>query len=134
MVGNSTSGRSFSMILATAFQCSGSIYSVRHFRISHDRRRIGINQDDPVALFAQSLTCLRAGIIKFTGLADNYRASADNQNTFYISTFRHNSGLYSAALVRSSTVLPHHLDKAIKYGSQVMGPRTGFRMTLKTHC
>ncbi|MNQ47523.1 hypothetical protein D3C85_613680 [compost metagenome] len=57
---------------------------VGHFRVRHDGRRIAVDQDDFVALFAQGLARLRAGIIEFAGLADHDRASANNQNTFNI--------------------------------------------------
>jgi len=57
---------------------------VGHFRIRHDGRRIAVDQDDFVALFAQGLARLRAGIIEFAGLADDDRAGANNQNTFDI--------------------------------------------------
>ena len=65
------------------------IGGIRHVRIGHDRRRIGIHQDDPVAFLAQGLACLRAGIVELTGLADDDRAGADDQYAFYVGSFRH---------------------------------------------
>ena len=62
---------------------------VGHFRVGHDRRRVGIHQDDLVTLFAQGLAGLRAGVVEFAGLTDDDRAGANNQNTFYVCTFRH---------------------------------------------
>ena len=51
MVGSSASGRSFSMILRHDLRRDRlDIGRVRHVRIGHDGRRIGIDQDDPVAL------------------------------------------------------------------------------------
>ncbi len=48
---------------------------VGQIRVCHDRRRIGIDQDDPVSLGLESLARLRAGIVEFAGLADHDRAS-----------------------------------------------------------
>ena len=59
--------------------------------IGHDGRGIGVNQNDFVALRAQRLARLRAGIIEFAGLADDDRARADNQNFFDVFPFRHGS-------------------------------------------
>ena len=47
---------------------------VGHVRIGHDRRGIRIHQDDFVALLAQRLAGLRAGVVKLAGLADDDRA------------------------------------------------------------
>src|SRR5471030_2594964 len=62
---------------------------VGHFRVGHDGRRIAVDQDDFIALFAQGFAGLGAGIIELAGLADNNRASANNQYTFKVCTFRH---------------------------------------------
>ena len=56
------------------------ISRVRQIRIGHDGRRIGIDQNDPIALGLQRLARLRARIIKFAGLADNDRPGADDQD------------------------------------------------------
>ena len=45
--------------------------------IGHDRRRIGVDQDDPVALFLERLQRLGAGVIELAGLADDDRPGAD---------------------------------------------------------
>ena len=44
---------------------------IGHFRVGHDRRRVGVDQDDPVTLLFQRLAGLRPGIVEFTGLADH---------------------------------------------------------------
>ena len=41
---------------------------------------IGVDQDDPVAFRLQRLYGLGAGVIEFTGLADNDRAGADDED------------------------------------------------------
>ena len=56
------------------------IGAIGHIRIGHDRRRIGIDEDDPIALRAQRLAGLGAGIVEFAGLADDDRAGANDHN------------------------------------------------------
>ena len=46
---------------------------IGQFRVGHDGGRIGIDQDDAIALFLQRLDRLGAGIIEFAGLADHDR-------------------------------------------------------------
>ena len=53
---------------------------VGHIRISHDRRGIGIDEDDAIALFAQRLARLRPRIIKLARLPDNDGARADDED------------------------------------------------------
>ncbi len=57
--------------------------------IGHDRRRIGIDENDPVALVLERLAGLRAGIVELAGLADDDRAGADDQDRFDVGSFRH---------------------------------------------
>ena len=57
------------------------IGGVGHGRVGHDRRRVGVHQDHPVALFPQGLAGLGAGVIEFAGLADDDGAGAENQDT-----------------------------------------------------
>ena len=53
---------------------------VGHFRIGHDRGGVGVDQDDPVALFLQRLDRLRARIVELAGLADYDRTSANDED------------------------------------------------------
>ena len=62
---------------------------VRQFRIGHDRRRIGIDQDDAIALVLQRLHRLRAGIVELAGLADDDGPGADDQDGRDVGSFRH---------------------------------------------
>ena len=48
--------------------------------IGHDRGRVGVDQDDPIALGPQRLAGLDAGIVELAGLADDDRAGADDQD------------------------------------------------------
>ncbi len=62
---------------------------IRQIRVRHDRRRIGVDENDPVALGAQRLAGLRAGIIELAGLADDDRAGANDEDRFDIGAFGH---------------------------------------------
>ncbi len=62
---------------------------VRHLRVRHDRRRVGIHQDDPIALLPQRLARLRAGVIEFARLADHDGTGAYDQDALYICAFGH---------------------------------------------
>src|SRR5262249_46652468 len=57
--------------------------------VCHDRRRVGIDQDDPVAFLLERLAGLRARIVEFTRLADNDRSGANNQDRGYVGAFGH---------------------------------------------
>ena len=48
--------------------------------IGHDRRRVRIDDDDAIALGLERLDRLRPGVIKLRRLADDDRASADDEN------------------------------------------------------
>ena len=65
------------------------IGGVGQFRIGHDGGRIGIDQDDAVALFLQRLHRLRAGIVEFAGLADHDGTGADDQDGGDVCSFGH---------------------------------------------
>ena len=49
-------------------------------RIGHDRGRVGVDQDDAIALVPQRLAGLHAGIVELAGLADDDRPGADDQD------------------------------------------------------
>ena len=50
---------------------------------------IAVDQHNFIAFFAQRLAGLRAGIVEFTGLADNDRPGTDEQYFLYVVSFRH---------------------------------------------
>ena len=60
-------------------------------RVGHDRRRVRIDQNHPVAFLAQRLAGLGAGIVELAGLPDHNGAGADDHNGVDIGTFRHPS-------------------------------------------
>ena len=53
---------------------------VREAGVGHDGGGVGIDQDHPVALGAQGLAGLGAGIVELAGLADDDRAGADDED------------------------------------------------------
>ena len=65
------------------------IGAVGQIGVGHDRRRIGIDEDDPIAFGAQGLAGLRAGIIEFASLPDDDGAGADDQDGRNVSPLRH---------------------------------------------
>ena len=62
---------------------------VRELGIRHDRGRIRVHEHDRVALFAQRLRRLRAGVVELGALADHDRAGANEQDLLYVSATRH---------------------------------------------
>ncbi len=65
------------------------IGGIGQIRVGHDRRRVGIDQHDPIALGLQHLAGLRAGIIELAGLADHDRPGPDDQNALDVGPLRH---------------------------------------------
>ena len=65
------------------------VRAVGRRRIGHDRGRVRVDQHDLVALFAQRLARLRAGVVELAGLADDDRAGADDQNLLDVVASRH---------------------------------------------
>ena len=57
---------------------------VGELRVGHDRGRVAVDQHDAVALLAQRLAGLGAGVVELAGLADDDRPGAEDQNTLYI--------------------------------------------------
>ena len=62
---------------------------IRHLRIGHDGRRIGIDQYHPVALFPQRLAGLGAGVIELAGLSDHDRARSDDEDAADVGSLGH---------------------------------------------
>ena len=75
------------------FHCFGrdrfDISAVGELRVGHNGGRVGVHQDDTVALFLEGFAGLRAGIIEFARLADDDRAGADDQDGVNVGAFRH---------------------------------------------
>jgi hypothetical protein len=64
---------------------------IGRFRVGHDGRRIAVDQDDAVALFAQRLAGLSAGVVELAGLPDDDGAGADDQDALQVLALRHSS-------------------------------------------
>ena len=62
---------------------------IGQIRVGHDRGRVGVDQHDAVALLAQRLDRLRAGVIELGGLADDDRAGAGDQDGVDVGAFGH---------------------------------------------
>jgi len=81
-VGSSASGRSAAMIAPDIPSRAAHVGAIGGFpgSVMTMDRRIRIDQDDLVALRAQRLAGLRAGVVELARLADHDRAGADDQN------------------------------------------------------
>ncbi len=62
---------------------------VGHLRVGHDRRGVGVDEDDAVALLAQRLAGLGAGIVELASLADDDRPRTDDQDRADVGAFGH---------------------------------------------
>ena len=62
---------------------------IRQLGISHDRRRVRIDEDDAIALLLQRLHGLRARIIELARLPDNDRTRAYDEDGGDVCSFRH---------------------------------------------
>ena len=67
-------------------------------RIGHDRGRVRVYQDDPVAFFLQGLAGLSAGIVELAGLTDDDRAGPDDHDGLDICTFGHGAAQLSLSI------------------------------------
>jgi hypothetical protein len=65
------------------------IGGVGQTRIGHDRRGVRVHKDDAVALFAQGLAGLGAGVVKLAGLTDHDGTGSDDHDGFDIGSLRH---------------------------------------------
>src|SRR5690606_1020707 len=74
--------------------------SVGHLRVGHDRGRVGVDQHHAVALLAQRLAGLRAGVVELAGLADDDRAGTDDEDGLEVAAPWHQ--LFSIAAMNRS--------------------------------
>ena len=65
--------------------------AVGELRVGHDGGRVGVDEDDTVALLLERFAGLGAGIIKLARLADDDRAGADDENAVNVSALGHKS-------------------------------------------
>ncbi len=83
--------------------------AVRHLGVGHDRGRVAVDQHDLVALLAQRLAGLGAGVVELAGLADDDRAGADDQNLVDVGSFWHRQRKVAARRVRGGRRGLHRL-------------------------
>ena len=76
-----------------------NIGNISSLGVSHDGGGIGVDQHDLVTKLAQSLTGLRAGVVKLTGLTNDDGAGADDKNLVDISSLRHRDTLLYIFLI-----------------------------------
>src|SRR5262249_23494030 len=57
--------------------------------------RVRVDQDDLVALLAEGLAGLGAGVVEFAGLADDDGAGADQEDFLQVGALRHRGGVGS---------------------------------------
>ena len=62
---------------------------IREIRVGHDRRRVRVGEDDPIALLTQDPARLRARVVELTGLTDHYGPGADDQDRRDVSALGH---------------------------------------------
>ena len=68
------------------------VRGVGELRVGHDRRRVGVHEDDPVALFPQHAARLGSRVVELAGLADDDRAAPDDEDGAEVVAARHVSG------------------------------------------
>ena len=68
------------------------VRDVGHLRVGHDRRRVAVDEDDAVALFAQRLAGPRARIVELARLADDDGTGADDHDLLQVRPLRHRAG------------------------------------------
>ena len=100
---------------------------VGHVRIGHDGRGVRVDQDNAIALGFKSLAGLRSRIIELTGLPDNDRASANDEDGFDICAFGHGKGDFYCSAV-ALAIAARRL-KAKGLGAFVPRPLTSCRVS-----
>ncbi len=65
--------------------------AVGKLRVGHDGGRIGVDEDDAVALLLEGFAGLGAGIIELACLADDDRSGADDEDAVNVSALGHSS-------------------------------------------
>ena len=80
--------------------------AVGRLRVGHDGGGIGVDEDDGVALFAQGLARLGAGVIELARLPDDDGTRADEEDFLEIGTLRHSRWYPRCVLARSASKEP----------------------------
>ncbi len=70
---------------------------IGQLRIGHDRSRVGVDQNDAIALGLERLAGLSAGIVELAGLTDDNGTRADDEDGLDICALRHGRASYCTA-------------------------------------
>ena len=91
-------------------------------RVGHDRRRIAVDQNDLVAFVAQGFAGLHAGVVELTGLADDDRASTDDEYALDVLSLGH---------FLTFPGLVHQASESVEQVADVVRAGRGLRVTLE---
>ena len=94
--------------------------------VGHDRRRVRVGEDDPVALLAQHAAGLRARVVELARLADDDRPGADEQDRLEVVAAGHQRS--ARGVVHRASVERRRTGSAASCGP---GPASGWYCTLK---
>ena len=79
---------------------------VGQLRVGHDRRRIGVDQNDPVALGLEGLAGLRPRVVELAGLADDDGSGPDDEDGLDIRALGHEAAFYCRSRPLAIAQLP----------------------------
>ena len=74
------------------------VSGIRKVRVGHDGRRVGVDEDDAEALFAQDPTCLCPRVVKLAGLADHDWTGTNHQNRGNVTAARHQASFPATSM------------------------------------
>ena len=91
-------------------------------RVGHDRRRVRVDQDDPVTFLPQRLDRLHARVIKLAGLPNDDWPGTDDEDGLDVCSFRHGSIRTRDSGTRDSSAIlrrgPGSISGALPYPAQ----------------
>ena len=76
--------------------------AIGELRVGHDGGRVGVHENDAVALFLEGFAGLRAGIVELARLADEDRSGADDEDGVDVGSSGHADGYLSEVGFRPS--------------------------------
>ena len=102
---------------------------VGELRVGHDRRRVRVDQHDLVALLAQDLAGLHAGVVELGGLADDDRPRPEDQDALDVRALRHQPAACGVASPASAAIWSTNRSKRYRE-SCGPGPASGWYWTV----
>src|SRR4029079_3032885 len=97
------------------------VRGIGEVRVGHDRRRVGVDQDDPVPLLTQHAARLRARVVELARLTDDDRAGTDDEDRVDVGALGHQT----PASISSANMSNRYRE------SCGPGPASGWYCTLK---